>query len=58
MPRFQRLYAVTPRGVQLHAGDLRTFVHGMHLGCCVKDFDLWLTSLSIEFIVKNEKCVT
>ena len=32
MPRFWQLYAVTPRGVQLHAGDLRTFVHGMHLG--------------------------
>ena len=23
---------ITPRRVQLHAGDLQTFVHGMHLG--------------------------
>ena len=23
---------ITLRAVQLHAGDLRTFVHGMHLG--------------------------
>ena len=28
-PTSRRLYAIMPRGVQL--GDLRTFVHGLHL---------------------------
>ena len=30
----EKIYAVTPRGVQLHAGDLRTFTQGVRLGLC------------------------
>ena len=37
---------ITPRGVQLHAGDLGTFVHGIHLGAVRHNGLLNLSSIS------------
>ena len=37
---------ITPRGVQLHAGDLGTFVHGIHLGAVRHNGLLNLSSIN------------